>query len=61
MFRQEDIEYFLSRDIVNMVITKNRWWPNRVRKTFGVNQDNWWNHRELEQKELDALSAKYWG
>jgi hypothetical protein len=25
MFRQEDIEYFLSRDIVNMVITKNRW------------------------------------
>lgn len=61
MFRQEDIEYFLSRDIVNMVITKNRWWPNRVRKTFWVNQDNWWNHRELEQKELDALTAKYWG
>lgn len=59
LFRPEDIKYFASRDIVDMVVTKNRWGPPRVETTYGVNQDNWWNHRELPQTDLDSLRVKY--
>lgn len=59
MFKPDDIYYFSSRDIVDMVVTKNRWGPVRQVTTYGVNQDNWWNHRELPQSDLDALKIKY--
>lgn len=57
---KEAQDYFMTRNMIDMVITKNRWWPPWYETLYGINQDNGGIYQELSLDELDKLWAKYW-
>lgn len=58
-YSDEDVRYFYSRNMLDCVITKNRWWPPGAEVTYAINQDNWGVYKELDKSQLDALFLKF--
>ena len=58
--KQEDLNYLYNRNMVDLVVTKNRWGTPWVSTIYWANKENWWRWREMQKKDLDSLWAKYW-
>jgi len=57
--RSDDRMYFFTRNCLDLVITKNRWWSVFIEKTYWINFNNWWRWRELSEDDKNLLWAKY--
>lgn len=57
---KEDLDYFKTRNMLDVVITKNRWWPVWVETIYWLNYENWGKWIQLTKKDLDNLWAKFW-
>ena len=58
-FKHEDRVYFFTRNCLDLLITKNRWWSVFIEKTYWINFNNWWRWKELTQDDINSLWAKY--
>lgn len=59
-YSQENLDFFKTRNILDVCITKNRWGPPWYEMTYWVNQDNGWIYSELSKKDMDNLWARFW-
>lgn len=55
----DDVNFFRKRNMLDMVLTKNRWGSPWFETTYWVNQENGWIYKEVEKWDLDKLWAKF--
>lgn len=58
-YSPEDLAFFRKRNMLDMVITKNRWWPPWYETTFWVNQADGWIFKEIDKDAMGKLWAKF--
>lgn len=57
--KREDTRYFYTRNCLDILFTKNRWWPVFVERSYWINFDDWWRWKELTEHDKNLLWAKY--
>lgn len=58
-YSAEDVAFFRKRNMLDVVLTKNRWGSPWFETTYWVNQENGWIYKEVEKWDLDKLWAKF--
>lgn len=58
-YKQEDLTYLYDRNMVDLVITKNRWGTPWTSAIYWANRTNWGKWREMQKSDLDNLWAKF--
>lgn len=59
-YKPDDLTYLYNRNMVDLVVTKNRWWTPWVSTIYWANKENGWRWREMQKTDLDNLWAKFW-
>lgn len=59
-YKPEDIAFFRKRNMLDMILTKNRWGSPWFETTYWVNQENGWIYKEVTKEDMDKLWAKFW-
>lgn len=59
-YKKSDVDFFKTRNILDVVITKNRWGSPFYETTYWVNQETWWIFKEVNEEEMNQLWAKFW-
>lgn len=58
-FKPDDLAYLYDRNMVDLVVTKNRWGTPWVSTIYWANKGNGWRWREMSKNDLDTLWGKY--
>ena len=54
-YKQSDIDFFRTRNVLDVILTKNRWWPPWYETTYWVNQETWWLFKEVRRGDEPVL------